>query len=97
MVAPFIHAKHFYAPLGYQQYTSLSSATNLSGYPPEATIAEIIVEAQGIRYRDDGTAPTSSIGMPVAAGNAFQYSGDLSAIQFIQQTSGAIINVSYYK
>lgn len=97
MVAPLIHGKQFYSPLGYQQYTNLTSATNLSGYPPEATIAEIIVEAQAIRYRDDGTPPTASIGMPVAAGNAFQYSGDLSAIQFIQQASGAIINVSYYK
>lgn len=95
--APLTHGKHFWAPLGYQQYTSLASAINLSGYPPEATIAEIIIEGAAIRYRDDGTAPTSSIGMPVTAGNAFQYSGDLSAIQFIAQSAGAIINISYYK
>lgn len=97
MTAPLTHGRLYFQPLGYQQYTSLSSATNLTGYPDGATIAEIIVEAQGIRYRDDGTAPTASIGMPVVAGNAFQYSGDLSAIQFIAQVSGAIINVSYYK
>lgn len=97
MSGPLFHGRSLYAPLGYQQYTSLSSAINLTSIPDQATIAEIIVEAQAIRYRDDGTAPTASIGMPVAAGNAFQYSGDLSAVQFIQQTSGAIINVSYYK
>ena len=97
MVAPLRHGRLYFQPLGYQQYTSLSSATNFSGYPDSATIAEIIVEGAAIRYRDDGVAPTASVGMPVAAGNAFQYSGDLSAIQFIQQTSGAILNVSYYK
>lgn len=97
MTAPLRHARLYFQPLGYQQYTSLASATNLSGYPDSTTIAEITVEAQGIRWRDDGVAPTASVGMPVAAGNSFQYAGDLSAIQFIQQASGAIINVSYYK
>lgn len=97
MTAPLIHGRHFYAPLGYQQYTNLSSAISLTSVPDQATIAEIIVEAADIRYRDDGVAPSASVGMLVAAGNAFQYSGDLSAIQFIGRTVGAIINVSYYK
>lgn len=93
---PLIHGRMFWAPLGYVQLTSLSSATGLAP-PNDATIAEITVEAQGVRYRDDGNAPTASVGMPVAAGNSFQYAGDLTAIQFIQQSSGAILNVSYYK
>jgi hypothetical protein len=65
--------------------------------PSDATIAEITVEAQAIRYRDDGVNPTASVGMPVAAGNSFQYAGDLTTIKFIEQTSGAILNISYYK
>src|SRR5579863_2278610 len=93
---PFIQAKAYWAPLGYQQLTSINSATGLNA-PAEATIAEIIVEAQGIRYRDDGTAPTATVGMPVATGASFQYAGDLTTIQLIEQTSGAIVNVSYYK
>lgn len=92
----FIQAKIYWAPLGYVQITSTSSAIGLSP-PSEATIAEITVEAQAIRYRDDGTSPTASVGMPVAAGNSFQYAGDLTAIKFIAQVSGAILNVSYYK
>lgn len=90
-----IHGRNYWQPLGYVQITSLGSATGLSP-PANATIAEITVEAAGIRYRDDGTSPTASVGMPVAPGNSFQYAGDLTAVQFIQQTSGAIINVSYY-
>lgn len=97
MVAPFIHGKIYFQPLGYQQLASISSATNLSP-PAEATIAEIIIETGGsIRYRDDGTSPTPSVGMPVIGPNAFQYSGDLTAIQFIDQATGAVVDVSYYK
>lgn len=86
----------FQKPLGYQQYTSLSSATNLSGYPAGATSAIIYVEGAAIRWRDDGTAPTTTVGMPVSSGQDFQYTGDFSKIQFIQQTASATINVSYY-
>ncbi len=83
-------------PLGYQQITSLSSAKTLS--PPAGAVAAVIyVEAKDVRWRDDGTAPTASVGIPVASGRAFQYAADLSAISFIEQASGAILNVSYYK
>lgn len=95
-IAPLRHGRLYFQPLGYQKITGIGLATGLNP-PDNATIAEIIIEASDIRYRDDGVAPTASVGMPVSAGNAFQYSGDLSAIQFIDQTSGAILNVSYYK
>ncbi len=69
----------------------------MSSIPAGASTAEFIVESQGIRYRDDGTAPTATVGMPVAAGVSFQYSGTLSTLQFIEQTASAKLNVSYYK
>ena len=81
--------------LGYQQITSLSAATNLT-VPSGATLAVIIPEAQNVRWRDDGTAPTSTVGMPVAVGVVLSYDGDLKKIQFIQQASGGILNISYY-
>ena len=81
--------------LGYQQITSLSAATNLT-VPAGATLAVIIPEAQNVRWRDDGTAPTSTVGMPVAVGVVLSYDGDLKKIQFIQQASGSILNISYY-
>lgn len=81
--------------LGYQQITSLSAATNLT-VPAGATLAVIIPEAQNVRWRDDGTAPTSTVGMPVAVGVVLSYDGDLKKIQFIQQASGGILNISYY-
>lgn len=85
-----------YVPLGYQQITSLSAAAALT-VPTGATSAVIVAEAQAVRYRDDGTAPTSSVGIPMAVGAVLQYTGRLSAIKFIEQTSGAKLNISYYR
>jgi hypothetical protein len=89
--------------LGYQQITTLSSATNLTvpttdlnGLSAKPTLALIVAETQNVRWRDDGVAPTASIGMPLAAGVTLQYDGDLSRIQFIEQTAGARLNISYY-
>lgn len=88
--------------LGYQQITSLSSATSLSvpsvdvnGLSCRPSIAMITPETQAVRWRDD-SAPTASVGMPLAAGVTLQYDGDLSKIQFIEQTAGAKLNISYY-
>lgn len=89
--------------LGYQQITSLSSAQLLTvpavdklGNKQQATIALITPETQGVRWRDDGTAPTATVGMPLAAGVTLQYDGDLTKIQFIEQTASAKLNISYY-
>ena len=81
--------------LGYQQITSLSSATALT-VPTGATAALIVASTQAIRWRDDGTNPTASVGMPVTVDTYFSYDGDLNRIRFIEQTSGAVLNVSYY-
>ena len=81
--------------LGYQQITSLSSSTALT-VPAGATLALIVPETQNVRWRDDGVAPTASIGMLVPANSSMSYDGDLKAIRFIAATSGAILNVSYY-
>jgi hypothetical protein len=81
--------------LGYQQITSLSSAQALT-VPAGATMALIVPETQAVRWRDDGTVPTASVGMPVAIGEPLNYDGDLNRIRFIEQTASAKINVSYY-
>ncbi len=94
-----------YECLGYCQITALSAAATLpalalaAGFtiPAQARMALISASTQGVRWRDDGTAPTASIGMPLGAGQQFSYTGDLSAIELIQQTSGAVLDVSFYK
>jgi hypothetical protein len=84
-------------PVGYQQITSLSSATALT-VPTGAQYALIVCEVANVRWRDDGSAPTASVGMLLATGSTLIYEvGNLALIQFIQVSSGAILNVSYYR
>lgn len=89
--------------MGYQQITSLSASTGLTvpattqnGLRTVPTVAIIIAEAQGVRWRDDQTAPTSTVGMPLPAGTPLIYDGDLTNIRFIEQAASAKLNISYY-
>lgn len=82
-------------PLGYQQITSLSAATALT-VPAGARFALIRPETQGIRWRDDGTNPTSTVGMPVDAGDTVFFTGKLSVVKVIETAVSAKLNVSYY-
>jgi hypothetical protein len=98
-LATAAHAQNGHPALGYQQITSLASATNLTvptanGF---ASWALICVETAAVRWRDDGTAPTASIGQPLAAGQCFQYAGPLATIQFIAQSGSPVLDVSYYR
>jgi len=81
--------------LGYQQITSLSASAALT-VPSGATLALIVPETQNVRWRDDGTAPTASVGMPIFVGASLSYDGDLNRIRFIEETASAKLNISYY-
>jgi len=81
--------------LGYQQITSLSSSQTLT-VPSGAALALITPETQAVRWRDDGTNPTASVGMPLAAGSTLEYDGKLGTIAFIEQTASAKLNIAYY-
>ena len=86
--------------LGFQQITSLSSSTGLTlptvplGIMPK--MAVIHCESQAVRWRDDGTAPTASVGMQLPVGGELIYDGDLNAIRFIEEVASAKLNVSFY-
>ncbi len=89
-------------PLGYCQLTSIDASTLLSacsgGVPSGATVADVMVEAQAVRYRDDGTAPTATVGMPLAVGGEKIFVlNNLTALRFISQTAGAHLSIAFYK
>lgn len=100
-----INLKGVTSCLGYGQDTTLSTASNLPSIPTKdpvtglsvkPTIAMIIAETQSVRWRDDGTAPTASVGMLLPVNTPFIYDGDLNKIQFIETTASASLSVSYY-
>lgn len=95
--------KQVTSAFGYEQIADLSSAKNLTvpkkdltGRASVPVFAMILSEGQAVRWRDDGVAPTATVGMPLAAGTVLEYDGDLTRLQFIEQTSGAKLNISYY-
>jgi len=82
--------------VGYQQLTSVPTTTALT-VPAGTRMALIQAEAQNVRWRDDGTASTATVGMRLFAGETLRYdAGQIAALQFIQETGTAILNVSYY-
>ena len=98
-----INLKAITSCMGYQQITVLTTpqsltvpTTNREGLNAKPTLALFIVEGQAVRWRDDGIAPTPSVGMPTGAGMSFSYDGDLKNIKFVEQAPGAILNISYY-
>ncbi len=89
--------------IGYQQITDLTSAVGLTvpsldrtGLNQMPTFALITPLTANVRWRDDGIAPTGSVGMPLAAGVTLQYDGDLRGIKFINNGGTAELNISYY-
>lgn len=85
--------------LGYVQIaaTGLASAAGLGTIPNHAVMAVIQPTAQNVRYRDDGTNPTASAGMRLVANDVLFYTGDLSAIKFIEEAASAVLNITFYK
>lgn len=88
---------------GYQQIATLTASTGLTvptvtpeGLNGKPVFALIVAEGAPVRWRDDGTAPTASVGMPLAIGVPLQYDGDLAKIRFIEQSASAKLNISYY-
>ena len=77
--------------------TSNAASLTSGGIPNGATYGVFAIEGAAVRYRDDKQAPTASIGMPLAVGQTWPYQGTLSLLQFIQQTSSAIIDASFYR
>lgn len=77
--------------------TSSAASLTSGGVVRGSTSAYIQIEAQAVRYRDDGAAPTTSVGMPIPAAGSLLYAGTLSAVRIIEVTSGAKANILQYR
>jgi hypothetical protein len=80
--------------------TSNGASLTASGVPTGATNAVICSYVQGVVYRDDQVSPTGtpgSGGQGISANQCIPYNGTLANLQFIQQSAGALLGVSFYR
>jgi hypothetical protein len=81
-------------PAGYRQLAPTTvQGVSIGG----ARVALIQVLIQNVRYRDDGVDPTTGEGVRIHAGESIWYNGDMKAIRFIEESSGAEVNILAYK
>lgn len=89
-------ASRRFTPLGYAQ----ALLTTLSVYPvamPAGTTYVLArAEAADCRWRDDGTDPTGTVGMPLAAGDTLYYDVESDDLRFTASAAGSILNLSFY-
>lgn len=95
-------------PVGYSNFAAgvVDVATSMSaltfgaatgpGIPAGTQTLRIIPNTQAIRWRDDGVAPTATVGYPLAVGAELVYTGNPNALQVISQVAGAKIDVVAY-
>ena len=81
-------------PAGYRQLTPVAAQGITIG---NGRVAVIQVLNQHVRYRDDGIDPTTTGGMRIHAGETIFYTGNLRSLRFIEESSGAEINLTAYK
>jgi hypothetical protein len=90
-------------PMGFAQILMTSNPQTFAAagvtVPTGARLAVMTVDSANIRYRDDGAAPTASIGIQLSssATQPYEYSGDLTAVQFIAVSGSPLLNVAFYK
>jgi hypothetical protein len=83
-------------PLGYQQLNVTTGAAATLTIPRGALFATIYVMGAPVRLRDDGTAPTSSVGQLVQPGTVIPVVSNLVQFQAIAVGSAAVLDICYY-
>lgn len=83
-------------PVGFQLIEGATDLITLAP-PPTARLATIQVGGGNVRWRDDGPAPTDSVGIQVEDGERFEYAGDLAKLKLIPESAPVDVSVSYYQ
>ena len=87
-----------YTTVGYESLTVSSSAVGLASIPTTAVRAFITVEDANVRFRVDGTVPTTIEGHALAASDILliESASDIAAFRAIRDDAvDAILKVTY--
>lgn len=85
------------SPNGFQQ-VAIDAAVGLT-IPVDTRMCVVCPTVQNARFRSDGTNPTAAVGVRIAVGELFVIDSlsIMTAIRFISETAGSLLNVEYYK
>jgi hypothetical protein len=83
-------------PLGFEQISAPSTHTALT--PPAGAYYGVLQTLNNsVYFRDDGVAPTTLVGMRIAAGESYTVPSVSTSCYVIQATTtAATVNVLYY-
>ena len=77
--------------------SSLTFGSNPVGIPNGTALIIISPQTQAIRWRDDGTAPSATVGYPLPVGAELRYTArEFANLRVISQVAGAIVNCVAY-
>jgi hypothetical protein len=84
---------------GYEQKTAFNAAAEAMDTTKINDAHYLLLQAEGgdVRWRDDGVAPTTTVGMLIAEGQDFWFTGDVKRLSVIGVDGAAILNASGYK
>lgn len=87
-----------YQPQDFEAVTVSNSSTPLTAAKAGAAfLAEVTVEVDEIRYRKDGGAPTTQLGVLAGPGEKFYlWSVEITGFRGIAVTNNARVQVQYY-
>lgn len=87
-----------YAPLSPGQYGLAPTSETALTVPLGARYATVCAETATVRYTTDGqTAPSSSVGMPLAAGACVSLSGTQALANFRALSASGKLDVEYFQ
>ena len=94
---------NWWAPSGVQdnarfvQMADLDTAQEIPNMPQRVNYIEVQAQDKDVRYRKDGIAPTSTIGLILYAGDPpTRFAGSIQLLKFIEVSASAKLNVHFY-
>lgn len=83
--------------LGYTQVTNVSAAVGVGTIPAGTETVLLQATTQNVRYRDDNTAPTGTVGMRLVANTIYEFTvAQVAQMKFIEEAASAVLNISFY-
>ena len=87
-----------YVPVAGRQALTVSSTALALTIPLGATHCLMQATTANVRWNDETTTPTATVGQQLAAGDSWFYNGALADVKVVRETSDdAVLQVNYYK